>query len=282
MAKDDIYTTDIGGDFQFNAQVAEVFPDMINRSVPCYGAIMQNLPILAQRFITSNSNVYDLGCSLGAVTYTLRQALTQANQQRLVNWVQQAKTDEELLSSSEFINKLANLEKHNINFYAVDTSEPMLSRAKDRLEGYYSPYHTEFIQADVNDVCIVNASMVVMNFVLQFVVPEKRQQLLAKIYAGLNPGGVLVLSEKFKFDDPEMDDLLVDLHLDFKRANGYSELEIQRKRTALENVMILNSHNEHVRRLERLGFKVAVWQQGFNFCSFLCVKPKENHVTSTK
>lgn len=240
--KDDIYTSDLPGDFQFNSQVAEVFTDMINRSVPCYPAILRNLPLIARRYIQDNSNVYDLGCSLGAVTFALRSALTNS------------------------------YKKTNVNFIAVDNSQAMIERAQLKLSAYSSDYKTDFILDDITQVNIENASLVVMNFVLQFLKPEQRLTMLQKVYQGLNKGGVFILSEKFSFDDNFLDNEIKELHWEFKKDMGYSELEVQRKRTALENVMIIDSWEFHQQRLREVGFKVIPWQQGFNFGSFLCIK----------
>ena len=115
--------------------------------------------------------------------------------------------------------------------------------------------------------------MVILNFTLQFLPPQDRTVLLEKIYRGLNPNGVLVLSEKFRFDDEKVNDLLIDLHHQFKRANGYSELEVSQKRTALENVMRTDSIDTHKVRLKSVGFsQVELWFQCFNFGSMIAVK----------
>ena len=115
--------------------------------------------------------------------------------------------------------------------------------------------------------------MVVLNFTLQFIEPAERITLLRRIYAGLRPGGILILSEKFRFDDAEVSDLLVELHLDFKRANGYSELEISQKRTLLENVLRADTVASHKARLHQAGFTHAdLWFQCFNFGSLVAIK----------
>ncbi|MFC6277460.1 carboxy-S-adenosyl-L-methionine synthase CmoA [Psittacicella hinzii] len=248
MARDNIYAQqDIPGDFQFNDLVAEVFPDMIKRSVPIYEPILENLPLLGHRYITDNSNVYDLGCSLGAMTFALRQSLP---------------------LKPENLGAVP----QNVTFYAVDNSPAMIKRAELKLAGYTSPYPTQFLLQDIEQVDIHNASLVVMNFVLQFLNPEKRYEQLQRIYQGLNHGGVLILSEKFTNPDPQLEHEICHLHWAFKAKNGYSMLEIERKRNAIENVMILDSLPEHLRRLEEIGFKVVIWQQGFNFCSMLAFK----------
>ena len=128
-------------------------------------------------------------------------------------------------------------------------------------------------EARNNFVQIEDASVVVLNFTLQFIAPEQRLPLLTRIYQGLRPGGLLILSEKFKFEDAAVSDLIIDLHLDFKRANGYSELEISQKRTLLENVLRADTVDCHRQRLHEAGFDHCdLWFQCFNFGSLVAIK----------
>ncbi|KXS35281.1 MAG: tRNA (cmo5U34)-methyltransferase [Idiomarina sp. T82-3] len=228
------------GDFRFDEHVVEVFPDMINRSVPGYATIIQTLPQLAERYSQDNTNVYDLGCSLGAATLALRKGC----------------------------------EKHRGNhIIAVDNSQPMIDRAQLHLNGFKSDIAVEFNCQDVQQTPIDNASIVVLNFTLQFVPKEDRNALIDKIYSGLNPGGVLLIAEKVAHPDAHIHDTLVDLHHDFKRANGYSELEISQKRAAIENVMKIDTLDTHFARFKQSGFAHAgVWLQCFNFAAMLAVK----------
>ena len=155
----------------------------------------------------------------------------------------------------------------------VDNSLPMVERCRQHVAAYHSDVPVEILCDDIRQIEIKNASMVVLNFTLQFLPPEDRVALLTKIYQGLNPNGVLVLSEKFRFEDGKVNELLIDLHHQFKRANGYSELEVSQKRTALENVMRTDSINIHKERLKNIGFShVELWFQCFNFGSMIAVK----------
>ncbi|WP_330959172.1 carboxy-S-adenosyl-L-methionine synthase CmoA [Photobacterium sp. 53610] len=227
------------GDFTFDERVAEVFPDMIQRSVPGYSNIISAIGMLAERFATPDSNVYDLGCSLGAATLSMRRHLSQSG----------------------------------CKIIGVDNSPAMVERCRLHVNAYRSETPVEIIEADIRDVDIHNASVVVLNFTLQFLVPEDRRQLLEKIYAGLRPGGILILSEKYVFENSQAHELLIDLHHDFKRANGYSELEISQKRSAIENVMRPDSIPTHRARLTDIGFSsVEVWFQCFNFGSMFAIK----------
>lgn len=225
--------------FTFDAQVVEVFPDMISRSVPGYNTIIDTIGRLSQRYVTDNTNVYDLGCSLGAATLAMRRAIT--------------------ATSTKII--------------GVDNSDAMVERCRVHVNAFKGETPVEIIQANIQDIEITNASMVVLNFTLQFIEKEHRQTLINRIADGLKPGGILVISEKVQHNDTICDQLLIDLHHDFKRANGYSELEIAQKRTALEDVMKTDTLEQHNSRLTNAGFKhVSPWFQCFNFLSIVAIK----------
>lgn len=231
------------GDWTFDERVAEVFPDMIQRSVPGYSNIISMIGMLAERFVQPHSQVYDLGCSLGAATLSVRR----------------------------------NIHHEGCKIIAVDNSPAMVDRCRRHLDAFKAQTAVEVIEDDIRQVPIHNASMVVLNFTLQFLAPDDRQRLLSRIWQGLNPGGVLVLSEKFSFTDPLVDDLLFNMHHDFKRANGYSELEISQKRSMLENVMLTDTVETHKARLKQAGFGHAeLWFQCFNFGSLVAIKSGEN------
>jgi len=227
------------GDWTFDERVAEVFPDMIQRSVPGYSNIISMIGMLAERFVQPDSRVYDLGCSLGAATLSMRR----------------------------------NIKVPGCNIVAVDNSPAMVERCRRHIDAFRADTPVDVIEADIRDIDIENASMVVLNFTLQFLEPADRLRLLEKIYRGLRPGGALVLSEKFSFEDAEVGELLFNMHHDFKRANGYSELEISQKRSMLENVMLTDSVEAHKTRLHQAGFEHAeVWFQCFNFGSLIALK----------
>lgn len=242
---DNIYSEQLDSvdGFSFNEQVVQVFPDMIKRSVPGYEKIIQTIGMISNKCAIKNSNLYDLGCSLGAATLSMRRGLSNTT---------------------------------GCNIIAVDNSEAMIERCQQYLDAYKSETPVTLICDDICNIEIKNASMVVLNFTLQFLTPEKRLALLTNIYNGLLPGGVLVLSEKFIFEDPVSHQFLIDLHLDFKRSHGYSELEISQKRSSLENVLIADTVREHYQRLEKAGFKHNnLWYQCFNFGSIISIKGSE-------
>lgn len=239
--KDTIYATPLAGgfDFAFDQTVVDVFPDMIKRSVPGYTTIVHMIGQLAQRYAQSATNCYDLGCSLGASTLSMRHRIQAAD--------------------SKII--------------AVDNSSEMISRCRQVIDADSAEIPVELIKGDILDIDIQNASVCVMNFTLQFVPREKRPSLLQKIYAGMVPGGILIISEKLCFEDAEHQSLMTEMHHYFKKTNGYSDLEIAQKRTALENVLHPETFATHKQRLLDIGFQAPeLWFQCFNFSSFIAFK----------
>lgn len=240
--QDEIYASPLNEiiDFDFDEKVAEVFPDMIQRSVPGYGTMISTIGILAAKYAQPNSRCYDLGCSLGAVSLSMRQRINQPD----------------------------------CKIIAVDNSEAMVERGMELLASDSSSrVPVEMVCADIQDIVIEDASVVVLNFTLQFIPLDHRLALITRIYQGLKPGGVLILSEKMAFDDQLKQDFHTEAHHDFKRANGYSDLEISQKRTALERVMIPESLTCYKQRLQQAGFPMTeVWFQCFNFASMIAIK----------
>ena len=112
-----------------------------------------------------------------------------------------------------------------------------------------------------------------MNYTLQFIKPYDRQIMMQRIADGLRPGGLLLLSEKVVDPDPDIESVLQALHLEFKRRHAYSDLEIARKRAALENVLIPDTIDTHKARMLDAGFSsVGVWLRYFNFTSLVAIR----------
>jgi tRNA (cmo5U34)-methyltransferase len=226
-------------DFVFDARVAAVFPDMIQRSVPGYSTIINMVGTLARQRVTAGSLCYDLGCSLGAAALAMQRGVGDCR----------------------------------CRIIAVDNSPAMLERSKGFIREGNQGAPIDLVCADIQDVRIADASMVVLNFTLQFVPIERRKGLLQAIHEGLQPGGILVLSEKIRLQTSRAQHLFSDMHHAFKMAQGYSELEISQKRTALDRVLIPETLEAHKKRLKQVGFTtVEVWFQCFNFISLLAIK----------
>jgi len=240
MKKDNIFSeSQQVVDFAFDDTVADVFPDMIRRSVPGYETVISLLGVLANQYAQKNSRVYDLGCSLGAATLSAHQ------QTRTLN----------------------------LEHICIDNSQAMVKRCESRLARLMPEAKLSVKCEDIEETDISNASVVILNFTVQFLTPESRLALLKKIYDGLLPNGILLLSEKLIFEDSTENQHQIDWHHNFKRANGYSDLEISQKRAAIENVLIPDSLQEHQERLKEAGFVESYqWFQSFNFSSIVAIK----------
>ena len=215
-------------DFAFDEEVANVFPDMIRRSVPGYETVVPLTGLLASRYFEENTRVYDLGCSLGATTLAL-------------------------------LDRIGDIP---CEIVAIDNSPAMLERAQaDRNWDARVTFKCE----DVRETVIENASVVLMNYLLQFIDPGERLPLLQRIRGGMRPGGVLIVSEKLAGHSS-----FESFHEDFKRANGYSELEVSQKRAALENILVPDGIETHRARFKAAGFeRAAMWFRCLNWASFI-------------
>jgi tRNA (cmo5U34)-methyltransferase len=241
MAKDSLYQsmpTPVPP-FEFDDQVAGVFDDMIHRSVPFYSEIIERQTQWVERFYQPGTVLYDLGCSNGNLVIRLA-CRAGAQPYKIV---------------------------------AVDSSAPMLAAFRRRLAACPLGKHISLQCEDIRRTVIENASVVVLNFTLQFLPPQDRDVLMTRIHNGLARGGILLCCEKITHFNEDMADLQRSFHHAFKRENGYSDLEISRKREALEKVLIPESLESHLQRLQRAGFTAMdVWLKWFNFAALIAVK----------
>ncbi len=225
--------------FVFDQNVAGVFQDMIERSVPGYTALNQLLPIVADQFIQENSNVYDLGCSLGEASISIANSTA----------------------------------SKNIKIYAVDNSPAMITNLENRLKELKLDIPIEVQHQDVTEVEIKKGSFVILNYTLQFIDRSKRDSLINNIYTNLMDKGALLISEKICYEDQQEEQIMQQLHENYKRQNDYSEMEISQKREALEDVLVRDTHDQHMERLANAGFsKVSVLTKYLNFVSYLAIK----------
>jgi tRNA (cmo5U34)-methyltransferase len=241
MQKDEVFKSenDKVSDFKFGKNVAVVFDDMVNRSVPFYGEIQRMMAELAAEHAREGSDVYDLGCSTGTT----------------------------MMGMDTLVDK-------NIRFIGLDDSPEMLDQCRTKLTelGFDRPY--ELRCADLNEeVTITNASVVVLCLTLQFVRPIHRDRLLKNIYDGLVSGGVLILVEKVLAEDSMFNRDFIKYYYNYKRRNNYSELEISQKREALENVLVPYKLSENIEMLKQRGFRHhEVFFTWYNFAGLIAVK----------
>ena len=225
--------------FSFDEKVVSVFPDMIRRSVPGYPTIIEMTGVLAARYAQPDTVIYDLGCSLGASSLAMASLVT----------------------------------ARGCRIIAVDNSDAMIASARHLIDANGPGLPVELRQSDIRDIEFEPASVVVLNFTLQFLPLTARGELVSRLASALRPGGIVVLSEKIDFEDPSEAALQASLHHAFKRNNGYSDLEISQKRTALEAVLVPETLQAHRDRLREAGFsRVDVWFRCFNFASMVAVR----------
>lgn len=238
---DQIYASQQGrpSDFRFDSKVAQVFADMISRSVPGYDLTLDMIGVIAKHYVTDNTRCYDLGCSLGASTLAIRH----------------------------------NIHTNNNHIIAIDNSAAMIAQCQKNIAQDDSLPSVELKAEDLLTSEFSNASLVIMNFTLQFIAADERPALLRRIADGINSGGAMILSEKIKLTGSMEQELMTDLHHDFKAAMGYSKMEIAQKRQAIENVLIPDTIDTHKERLYDAGFShVYVWFQCFTFVSLVAIK----------
>lgn len=225
--------------FTFNREVARVFDDMLVRSVPLYREGVLRQAQMAGQFFREKTRIYDLGCSHGNLGMMI----------------------------------LEQYRDREFSMIAVDNSWPMIEKYKKRLKDLDFAGNIHLACAGMEDLKIDNASVVIINLTLQFLDLEKRDDLIQKIYRGLIPGGVLLMTEKTIGESKAINHIQLDAYNRFKRENGYTELEISQKRDALEKVLVPESVNTHIQRLKKAGFSdMDIWLKWFNFASFIAVK----------
>lgn len=223
--------------FVFDKGVAEVFDDMVSRSVPFYDEIHQIIKDLLNYYFKEDDLLVDLGCSTG--------------------------TTIKLMSD--------HLKEKKATFFGVDNSEAMVTKAQEKLKGLSHSY--ELAVEDIENVPLKDAGVVVMNYTLQFINKQRRPVLLKKIHDGLRKGGLFVLTEKIDSENRDIHELLTSLYYDFKRRQGYSELEISQKREALEKVLVPHTPEVQLELIKQAGFtKTSMIFRWYNFACFIGIK----------
>ncbi|MED5353646.1 MAG: carboxy-S-adenosyl-L-methionine synthase CmoA [Nitrospinota bacterium] len=225
--------------FEFDSGVAEVFEDMLERSVPLYREC-QNLTVnWCKRLATSDKYIYDLGCSTGSLLLLLTKSISTLPRVHLIG---------------------------------VDSSAAMINKALNKLSNF--PGSAGFIKANLDDSFSFNDSCaIVMNYTLQFIPVENRAPLLKKIYESLMPGGGFILNEKVLSEHELLSETFVEMHHDFKKGHGYSKMEISKKRDALENVLVPLKLSKTMTLVHEAGFTtVDIFFKWNNFAGIIALK----------
>lgn len=233
---DKVFEKSITKQFEFDEEVASVFDDMLDRSVPFYKEMLRLTTSFALLNLKENDTVYDLGCST-------------------------ASTLIELNRNSNF----------NLKLIGIDNSQAMLDRAQNKCKAYGADI--EFICGDIHDINFKTSKVIISNYTLQFIRPLQREKLIKKIYDSLDEDGVFIFSEKVISNDKSLNKQLIDEYYNFKIKQGYSEFEISQKREALENVLIPYTEDENKKMLLDAGFKTCqTLFKWVNFATFIAKK----------
>ena len=233
---DKVFNKTISKQFEFDEEVASVFDDMLDRSVPFYKEMQRLSIVFANNFLENGSRVYDLGCSTATT----------------------------LIELSKNCNK-------DLKLIGIDNSKAMLERANNKSKAF--GVDIKFICNYIFDVDLKDAKVIFSNYTLQFIRPLQREKLVKKIYDGLTEGGVFIFSEKLVSQNSILNKQLIDEYYSFKKAQGYSEFEISQKREALENVLIPYTEDENNKMIKDAGFShcemIFKW---VNFATFIAIK----------
>lgn len=223
--------------FRFGEETAEVFEDMILRSVPEYQEVLQTTCMICSRLLSNDQTVCDLGCSTGTTLLRLQQILPHLN----------------------------------LKLIGFDYSSAMLQKAFEKAQ--QARVTLEFYLADICQIELPQASAFFLHYTLQFIPLSQRLPLLQKIYQQLTPQGFLILSEKICFKNSQLGQLFNERYIDFKRQQGYSDLEISQKQKALEHVLQPLSFQENLDLLSKAGFQhIEPLAQKLQFLSLLCFR----------
>ena len=238
MDKDKLFQKQkIESDFVFDKEVAQIFDDMLNRSIPHYREVIDLISQIFDKYLPQNPHIYDLGCSTGNTLIYLASALKNKNPE----------------------------------LFGFDNSKDMIEKAREKAKAYGKKI--SFLHKDIFETEIENADAIILNYTLQFIRPLKREALLKKLCKGLKENGVLILSEKIVLNHPVLNRDFTEIYYDFKKRMGYSELEIAKKREALENVLIPFTLEENLSLIKQAGFSFATpFFQWVNFVSIIAIK----------
>ncbi|MCR6575007.1 carboxy-S-adenosyl-L-methionine synthase CmoA [Campylobacter insulaenigrae] len=233
--KDDIFKKPLEKQFEFDTDVASVFDDMVSRSVPFYSQNIKLIVDIIERFASKNSKICDLGCS----TSSLLLALFERRQ--------------------------------DLKLSGVDNAQAMLNIAKSKSNAFGAKI--DFYNKNLDEFDFFRNDVFIATYTMQFIRPQKRQNIINKIYENLNNNGIFIMSEKILYDDVKISKKMIEIYENYKQEQGYTRLEIATKREALENILIPYTQDENITMLKNAGFvRVESIFKWVNFETFVAFK----------
>lgn len=225
----------------FDDGVAQVFDDMLQRSIPAYASMRELVDAFAAAHVdphgSGNGHVVDLGCSRGAAVASLIAA-----------------------------------HRHAL-FTLTDVSEPMLEAARARFSGRQNVRVWRHDLRDGFPVAARTATLILSVLTLQFTPLEHRLRIVRDAYKALVPRGAFILVEKVIGATADMDAMFVAKYYGHKREMGYSQDEIDRKRLSLEGVLVPLTARWNEELLRGAGFQsVDCFWRWANFAGWIAVK----------
>lgn len=228
----------MASNWKFDEKVTPVFDQHVRNHVPLYSEIHEMITGLSGWFLEDNTNVYDIGTSLGEVIRNLKK---------------------------EYQTK-------KLNFIGIDNSNEMFKKSFDAFKDFSD---VEIKKADIteNDFFIENASLITSILTLMFIPQKNRKELVRKIYNGLNIGGAFILVEKVIGSNARFDEMWIELYHDMKFKNGVSEEKIFKKSRAIRGILKPNTVVENMNLLKSVGFKdIDMFFKWGNFAGFIAIK----------
>lgn len=233
---DTVFTKPIKKQFEFDEEVAAVFDDMLERSVPFYKESQKITEFFALKNLKEGGVLYDLGCSTASLLLNIHRDL-----------------------------------KVNAELIGLDNSEAMLAQARRKCEAYGVKIDVQ--NADILEYEYKKSDVFISNYTLQFIRPLVREELVKKIADSIKKEGVFIFSEKVISHQTKLNKDLIECYYDFKKTQGYSEYEIMQKREALENILVPYSEEENIKMALNCGFShCEVIFRWANFATFIAIK----------
>lgn len=228
-----------GEKWQFNEDVTAVFDDMLSRSIPDYQGMRNFCEAIGANFITPETEIVDIGCSLGRAVEGLVSRFSETN-----------------------------------TFALYDVSEPMLARCRRRYETLIEQGRVKVENYDLRQgLKNTNCSLVLSILTLQFTPLEYRHKIMQSIYNALNDGGAFIFVEKVLGNTSMLDSVLVKEYYKLKSSNLYTQEQIESKRKSLEGVLVPLTAAWNEDLLRQTGFRQidCFWRQ-LNFAAWIAIK----------